>query len=41
MRRQRRAAELKDKQDRQRLGLLPMDPPKGKLYIVANNHADR
>jgi U4/U6 small nuclear ribonucleoprotein PRP3 len=29
MRRQRRAAELKDKQDRQRLGLLPMDPPKG------------
>jgi U4/U6 small nuclear ribonucleoprotein PRP3 len=30
MRRQRRAAELKDKQDRQRLGLLPMDPPKGK-----------
>ncbi|KAG7530913.1 hypothetical protein FFLO_04736 [Filobasidium floriforme] len=31
MRRQRRAAELKDKQDRQRLGLLPMDPPKVKV----------
>lgn len=31
MRRQRRAAELSDKQDRQRLGLLPMDPPKVKV----------
>lgn len=31
MRRQRRAAELRDKQDRQKMGLLPPDPPKGKL----------
>lgn len=29
MRRQRRMAELQDKQDRQRMGLLPPDPPKG------------
>ncbi|KAM0789506.1 hypothetical protein ACM66B_000325 [Microbotryomycetes sp. NB124-2] len=31
MRRQRRMAELKDKQDRVKLGLLPPDPPKVKL----------
>lgn len=29
MRRQRRAAELRDKQDRQKMGLIPPDPPKG------------
>lgn len=28
MRRQRRAAELQDKRDRQKMGLLPPDPPK-------------
>jgi U4/U6 small nuclear ribonucleoprotein PRP3 len=30
MRRQRRKAELQDKQDRQKMGLLPPDAPKGK-----------
>lgn len=30
MRRQRRMAELKDRQDRVRMGLIPPDPPKGK-----------
>jgi U4/U6 small nuclear ribonucleoprotein PRP3 len=30
MRRQRRQAELEDKRDRQKMGLLPPDPPKGK-----------
>lgn len=30
MRRQRRMAELEDKRDRQKMGLLPPDPPKGK-----------
>lgn len=29
MRRQRRQAELEDKRDRQKMGLLPPDPPKG------------
>lgn len=29
MRRQRRMAELEDKRDRQKMGLLPPDPPKG------------
>lgn len=33
MRRQRRAADLKDKQDRVKLGLLPPDPPKGMSFI--------
>ncbi len=28
MRRQRRAADLRDKQDRQKMGLIPPDPPK-------------
>lgn len=32
MRRQRRAADLKDKQDRVKLGLLPPDPPKGESF---------
>lgn len=31
MRRQRRAAELQDKRDRQKMGLLPPDPPKVRL----------
>ncbi|KAJ9118211.1 hypothetical protein QFC22_004117 [Naganishia vaughanmartiniae] len=31
MRRQRRAAELQDKRDRQKMGLLPPDPPKIRL----------
>jgi U4/U6 small nuclear ribonucleoprotein PRP3 len=31
MRRQRRQAELEDKRDRQKMGLLPPDPPKGEL----------
>ena len=31
MRRQRRKAELEDKQDRQKMGLIPPDPPKVKL----------
>ncbi|KAL7419136.1 U4/U5/U6 small nuclear ribonucleoprotein prp3 [Cryptotrichosporon argae] len=31
MRRQRRMAELEDKRDRQKMGLLPPDPPKVKL----------
>ena len=29
LRRQRRMAELEDKRDRQKMGLLPPDPPKG------------
>lgn len=36
MRRQRRAAELQDKRDRQKLGLLPPDPPKGKSSHLPN-----
>jgi len=31
MRRQRRAADLRDKQDRQKMGLIPPDPPKVRL----------
>lgn len=31
MRRQRRKAELEDKQDRQKMGLIPPDPPKVRL----------
>lgn len=31
MRRQRRKAELEDKRDRQKMGLLPPDAPKGEL----------
>lgn len=31
MRRQRRAADLRDKQDRQKMGLIPPDPPKGEF----------
>lgn len=31
MRRQRRMAELEDKRDRQKMGLLPPDPPKGEF----------
>lgn len=29
MRKQRRMADLKDRQDRVRMGLIPPDPPKG------------
>lgn len=32
MRRQRRMAEMKDRQDRVRMGLIPPDPPKGELF---------
>ncbi len=32
MRKQRRQAELQDKRDRIRMGLIPPDPPKGLLY---------
>ena len=31
MRKQRRQAELQDKRDRIRMGLIPPDPPKGTL----------
>ena len=31
MRRQRRLAELEDKRDRQKMGLMPPDPPKVRL----------
>ena len=31
MRRQRRQAELEDKRDRQKMGLIPADPPKVRL----------
>lgn len=34
MRRQRRAADLRDKQDRQKMGLIPPDPPKGEFWNV-------
>jgi hypothetical protein len=33
MRKQRRQAELQDKRDRIRMGLIPPDPPKGVLSI--------
>ncbi len=33
MRRQRRQAELEDKRDRQKMGLLPPDPPKGMYFF--------
>lgn len=33
MRRQRRAAELQDKRDRIKMGLLPPDPPKGECCL--------
>ena len=32
MRKQRRQAELQDKRDRIRMGLIPPDPPKGIWY---------
>lgn len=32
MRKQRRQAELQDKRDRIRMGLIPPDPPKGILH---------
>ena len=34
MRKQRRQAELQDKRDRIRMGLIPPDPPKGLVSIV-------
>lgn len=34
MRRQRRAAELQDKRDRQKMGLLPPDPPKSTYPLI-------
>ena len=33
MRKQRRQAELQDKRDRIRMGLIPPDPPKGLGFI--------
>lgn len=40
MRRQRRKAELEDKRDRQKMGLLPLDAPKGmsRVYTVKSAH---
>jgi hypothetical protein len=35
MRKQRRQAELQDKRDRIRMGLIPPDPPKG-LFLFAS-----
>lgn len=34
MRRQRRKAELQDKQDRQKMGLIPPDAPKGDSTLI-------
>lgn len=34
MRKQRRQAELQDKRDRIRMGLIPPDPPKGIWHDV-------
>ena len=34
MRKQRRQAELQDKRDRIRMGLIPPDPPKGMLSLT-------
>ena len=33
MRKQRRQAELQDKRDRVRMGLIPPDPPKGMMTV--------
>lgn len=35
MRKQRRQAELSDKRDRIKMGLLPPDPPKG-MYSISS-----
>ena len=37
MRKQRRQAELQDKRDRIRMGLIPPDPPKGLLSICLSS----
>jgi hypothetical protein len=37
MRRQRRAAELQDKRDRQKMGLLPPDPPKSMSLLGSHS----
>lgn len=37
MRKQRRQAELQDKRDRIRMGLIPPDPPKGRLFICISH----
>jgi hypothetical protein len=37
MRKQRRQAELQDKRDRIRMGLIPPDPPKGLLFICVGH----
>jgi hypothetical protein len=34
MRKQRRQAELQDKRDRIRMGLIPPDPPKGNANLI-------
>jgi hypothetical protein len=34
MRKQRRAAELQDKRDRIRMGLMPPDQPKGSMDLI-------
>jgi len=36
MRKQRRQAELQDKRDRIRMGLIPPDPPKGPVSICVD-----
>ena len=41
LRKQRRQAELQDKRDRIRMGLIPPDPPKGSQFLCfARLHAD-
>jgi hypothetical protein len=37
MRKQRRQAELQDKRDRIRMGLIPPDPPKGLLFFCVGH----
>jgi U4/U6 small nuclear ribonucleoprotein PRP3 len=36
MRKQRRQAELQDKRDRIRMGLIPPDPPKGMFCLFVS-----
>lgn len=38
MRKQRRQAELQDKRDRMRMGLIPPDPPKG-IWLNVIEHS--
>jgi phosphatidylethanolamine-binding protein (PEBP) family uncharacterized protein len=38
MRKQRRQAELQDKRDRIRMGLIPPDPPKGTRHVRPHHY---